>query len=190
MYAMVPTAMLDALIKKFNPKVIVEIGAYYGGWTVHFDKITANDAQIFSFQSPLDNKLNHMPETNRGEHNDAFGWKDIVKEKFPEPYHSHFDFNLLAEAVAQTSKVTLIYDTSPLRYPWLYSFDLCTIDISPELDENKKQFIYWSQYVNTGGVVAVGAYGHQNEMIDYITEHHKDFDIESYGPHYVWAIKK
>jgi hypothetical protein len=190
MYAMVPTTMLDELVSKFNPKTIVEIGAYYGGWSVHLDKISSDDARIFSFQSPIDSKLNHVPDTNRGEHNDAFGWKDIVKDNFPPEYHSHFDFNLLANAIASTSKVTLIYDTSPLKYDWLYHFDLCTIDISPEFEENKKQFLYWSQFVNVGGVVAVGSYGHQEEMSEYIKQNHNDFEVLTHGSYYVWAIKK
>lgn len=190
MYNMVSTQMLDELVKLLNPKVVVEVGAYYGGWSAHFDKITSTDTAIFSFQSPLDHKLNHVPDTGRGEHNDAFGWKSVVRENFPEPYHDYFDFNLLADAVAQTSKVTMILDTSPLRYPWLYTFDLCTIDISPEFAENKKQFLYWSQYVNVGGIVAVGSYGHQQEMIDYIQANHPDFKVVPWGQYYVWATKK
>jgi len=190
MYAMVPTNMLDHLVALQNPKVVVEIGAYYGGWSAHLDKITHKDTTIFSFQSPIDSKLNHFPDTNRGEYNDAFGWKAIVKENFPEPYHDYFDFNLLADTVAQTSKVTMILDTSPLRYPWLYTFDLCTIDISPEFDENKKQFLYWSQYANTGGLIAVGAYGHREQMMDYIETNHPDFKVIPWDQYYVWAVKK
>jgi hypothetical protein len=190
MYAMVPTDMLDDLVSTLNPKVVVEIGAYYGGWSIHLDKITADDAMIFSFQSPIDSKLNHVPDTGRGEHNDAFGWKNLIRENFPEPYHDYFDFNLLADAVARTSKVTMILDTSPLRYPWKYTFDLCTIDISPEFAENKKQFLYWSQYANTGGVIAVGSYGHQQEMVEYIESNHPEFSVITWGQYYVWAVKK
>jgi hypothetical protein len=190
MYSMVPTTMLDELVDKFKPKIIVEIGAYYGGWSVHLDKISADDARIFSFQSPLDKKLNHVPNTDRGEHHNAFGWKEVVKESFPTKYHNYFDFNLLLAAISTTKKVTLICDTSPLNYDWKYQFDLCTIDISPDFEENKKQFLYWSKFANAGGVVAIGAYGHQQEMSSYITQNCADFEIVLYGPYYVWAIKK
>jgi hypothetical protein len=84
----------------------------------------------------------------------------------------------------------MILDTSPLKYPWLYTFDLCTIDISPEFEENKKQFLYWSQYVNVEGLIAVGSYGHQEQMIEYIESNHPDFEVSPWDQHYVWATKK
>lgn len=183
--------MLDTLVERLDPKVIVEIGAYYGGWTLHLDSILADDARIFSFQSPIDARLNHIPDdTSRGEYHYNFPWKPIITESWPKEYHGYFDFNLLARNVSAAKKATLILDTSPLAYDWNYPFDLCTIDISPEFAVNEQQFAYWSRYVKQGGIVAVGAYSHQQEMVEHIRNNYTGFDIETYSNHYVWAVKR
>jgi hypothetical protein len=122
--------------------------------------------------------------------NILYKFKYLVIINSIEEYHGYFDFNLLARNLSKASKVTLILDTSPLAYDWLYHFDLCTIDISPEFEVNQQQFAYWSRYVRDGGVVAVGAYSHQERMVEHISSCYPQFEIETYSNHYVWAIKK
>jgi len=187
MYSMVNTDIIDKLLEQISPKTIVEIGTYYGGWACYLDNVT--DAQIFTFQSPNDAKLNHIPESTRGEYHNDFEWKKLIFEKFPKEYHGFFDFNLLAENISNTENVTLILQTSPLKYDWKYNFDLCTIDITPEFSVNKIQFDYWHKYCNKTGIINIGAYGHQQEMFEYVKTF-DNFSVKKIDEHYVWAIKK
>ena len=59
--------MLEELIKETNPKLIVEVGTYYGGWTKYFSNNTDSDTKIFTIQTPERSRLNHLEETTEGE---------------------------------------------------------------------------------------------------------------------------
>lgn len=186
--------LFESLVKKHQPKSIIEIGTYYGGITKRLSLILP-DSHFFAVQAYKDQKLNHMPDTNRGEYSQGNAednidpklkdkdWKRSVKKYFPEKYHDYYDFNLLVEMFQDNDNVTIILDTSPFKYPWTLGFDFAIFDISPELEENIKQFDYWSLYGNTNSKILMGAYTHQKLFYKYVTE--KNYTAEKIGNDYV-----
>ena len=149
------------IAERFKPKTCVEVGTYYGGITYHLTKILP-DCHFFAVQSYQDNKLNHVPSTNKGEFsaNDfkKHPWKLEVKKHFPEEYHNFYDFNLLTKTFQDSKNVTIILDTSPFAYKWSIGFDLAIIDVSHLFEENVKQFNYWKQFGNKNSHILMGAY--------------------------------
>ena len=172
--------MLEELIKETNPKLIVEVGTYYGGWTKYFSNNTDSDTKIFTIQTPERSRLNHLEETTEGENNlipeyviealskdypDTWGqfntqnWKDLARETLDKKYHGMYDFNLLADVIGNDKKITCILATSPLPYPWPFHYDLCTINLSYHLDDNLKQIDYWLKYAKKDGILCISSYG-------------------------------
>ena len=170
--------------ERLQPKTCIEIGTYYGGITYNLSKILP-DSHFFAVQSYHDHKLNHMPNTSRGEYSIGQAqtdksqgldkdlkeqdWKRSVKRHFPEEYHDYFDFNLLVKTFQDSDNVSIILDTSPFKYHWQIGFDLAIFDVSPLFDENKIQFDYWAMYGNTDSYILMGAYNHQEEFYNYVT---------------------
>ena len=169
--------------ERLNPKTCVEIGTYYGGITYKLSKLLP-DSHFFAVQAFHDHKLNHMPNTDRGEYSIGTGskdksvgldkdlksqdWKRSVKRHFPEEYHDYFDFNLLVKTFQDSDNVTLLLDTSPFKYDWNIGYDLVIFDVSPLFEENKIQFDYWCKYANKDGYILMGAYNHQEEFYQYV----------------------
>lgn len=168
---------------RLKPKTCVEIGTYYGGITYKLSKMLP-DSHFFAVQAYHDHKLNHMPNTDRGEYSQGTAsadksigldenlksqdWKRSVKRHFPENYHDYFDFNLLAKTFQDCDNVTVLLDTSPFKYDWKIGFDLVIFDISPLFNENKIQFDYWCKYGNPDSYILMGAYNHQDEFYKYV----------------------
>ena len=160
---------------KLKPKTCIEIGAYYGGITYKLCNLLP-DSHFFAVQAYHDHKLNHMPDTPRGEYSvgSAEGsidpnlkdkdWKRSVERHFPKEYHDYFDFNLLVKTFQKKDNVTIILDTSPFKYDWKIGFDLAIFDVSPLFEENVKQFNYWCRQGNRGSHILMGAYTHQEEF--------------------------
>lgn len=171
--------------EKLKPKTCVEIGTYYGGITYKLSKILPN-SHFFAVQAYHDHKLNHMPNTDRGEYSIGTGstdksvglnkdlksqdWKRSVKRHFPEEYHDYYDFNLLVKTFQDSDNVTLLLDTSPFKYDWNIGYDLVIFDVSPLFEENKTQFDYWCKYANEDGYILMGVYNHQKEFYEYVSE--------------------
>jgi hypothetical protein len=169
--------------QRLTPKTCIEIGTYYGGITYKLSKMLP-ESHFFAVQAYHDHKLNHMPDTGRGEYSQGVAsadksigldkdlksqdWKRSVKRHFPDEYHNYYDFNLLVKTFQDCDNVTLILDTSPFKYDWKIGFDLVIFDVSPLFNENKIQFDYWSQYGNTGSHILMGAYNHQDEFYEYV----------------------
>lgn len=184
--------------QRLQPATCVEVGTYYGGITYKLSK-ELPDSHFFAVQSYHDFKLNHMPNTGRGEYSTGVGdkeksqgldpdlknqdWKRTVIKHFPEEYHGYYDFNLLAKTFQDCENVTVILDTSPFKYPWRIGTDLIIFDVSPMLEENQKQAEYWLQHINVGGAMLMGAYNHQYEFYDWITT--KGYEAEKLRKDYV-----
>jgi len=188
MYSMHEDTNIDVfreVVLEFKPKTIIDIGTYYGGIAYELHKLLDDDGRIFGIQSIEEDILIHVPDTNKGDFStgEAGGkidprlknqdWKAAVKKYFPEEYHSYFDFNLLAQAFQKMDKATLILDTSPMKYPWTFGYDLCILDISPTLDENINQSNYWLKYGNAKGHLLVGAYNHREDYYNWIIKTHE-----------------
>lgn len=170
--------------KQLQPKMCIEIGTYYGGITYKLSKLLPN-SHFFAVQSYHDHKLNHMPNTDRGEYSigqpsidksqgldkdlKEQDWKRSVKRHFPEEYHDYYDFNLLVKTFQDCDNVSLILDTSPFKYNWEIGFDLVIFDVSPLFEENKIQFDYWCMFGNSNSHILMGAYNHQTEFYEYVT---------------------
>ena len=183
--------------ERLQPKTCIEIGTYYGGITYKLSKMLP-DSHFFAVQSYHDHKLNHMPDTDRGEYSIGQAkedksegldkdlkeqdWKRSVKRHFPEEYHGYFDFNLLAKTFEDCDNVSILLDTSPFKYDWKIGFDLAIFDVSPLLEENVKQFNYWCKYGNHHANVLMGAYNHQQQFYDYVDKRYK---AEKIGNDYV-----
>jgi len=162
----------------YMPNTIVEVGTYYGGLSYRFHELISDDGHVFGVQTPDENKLIHVPDSNMGDYSsgEADGnidarlgkhdWKRAVKKYFPEKYHHHYDFNLVIETFQQMDRGTLILDTSPFKFPWKIGYDLCILDITTEIEENEKQVDYWIKYGNERSVLMVGAWTHQEEFYE------------------------
>ena len=162
----------------YQPKTIVEIGTYYGGLSYRFHELLGGEGHVFGVQTPDENKLIHVPDSNMGDYSagEADGnidtrlgkhdWKRAVKKYFPEKYHHHYDFNLVIETFQNMEHGTLVLDTSPFKYPWKFGYDLCILDITTEVEENERQVDYWIKYGNEGSVLMVGAWTHQDEFYE------------------------
>ncbi len=200
--------MLGELIKETKPKIVVEIGTYYGGWTKFLSENTSSDTRIFTFQTPERRRLNHLADTTQGENNilpdyvvealtqdypetwgnfTAQNWKDLAKQSLDKKYHGMYDFNLLADAISNDKKITCILATSPLPYPWPVKYDLCTINLSYHLDDNLKQIDYWIKYAKKNGILCISSYG----SIDKIQEiYGKDHKVKRWSNGYLWIYGK
>jgi len=164
--------------EELQPKTVAEIGTYYGGITYKLSKILP-DSHFFAIQSYHDHKLNHMPDTDRGEYSIGQAsadkskgidkdlknqdWKRAVSRHFPEEYHGYFDFNLLVKTFQDSDNVTVILDTSPFKWDFP-KVDLAIFDVSPLLEENIVQYEYWKNRSNN---ILMGAYNHQQEFYEY-----------------------
>ena len=185
------------VMRDINPKTCAEIGTYYGGITYKMAK-ERPDCHFFAIQSYHDHKLNHMPDTDRGEysigqasadasigldaHLEKQDWKRAVVRHFPEEYHNYFDFNLLVKTFQDLDNVSIILDTSPFK--WQFPFvDLAIFDVSPLLDENIRQFDYWAPIAET---ILMGAYNHQEEFYKYVTD--KGYYAENIREDYVLCM--
>lgn len=169
---------------RLQPKSVVEVGTYYGGITYKLSNLLP-DSHFFAVQAYHDHKLNHMPNTDRGEYSIGQAkatksegidpdlkeqdWKRAVSRHFPEEYHDYFDFNLLVKTFQESDNVTILLDTSPFKYEWRISTDLVIFDVSPLFEENRVQAEYWLKHINEGGHMLMGAYNHQEEFYDWIT---------------------
>lgn len=181
------------IAQRVNPKTVVEVGTYYGGITKQLSELLPY-SHFFAVQAYKDSKLNHMPDTARGEYSQGNAeenidpklknkdWKRSVKKYFPEEYHDYYDFNLLAGTFQDSDNVTLILDTSPFKYDWKIGFDLVIFDISPEIQENIRQFDYWKKYGNKDSYILMGAYTHQKEFFEYAAV---EYSVELIGKDYV-----
>ncbi len=137
------------------------------------------DCQFFAVQAYKDDKLNHMPDTIRGEYSQGVAnklksegldpdlknqdWKRAVAQHFPPEYHDYFDFNLLVDTFQDCDNVTIILDTSPFKWQFP-KVDLTIFDLSPLLEENIIQYNYWKDVSKN---VLMGAYNHQQEFYEY-----------------------
>ena len=144
---------------------------------------------FFAVQAYHDHKLNHMPDTSRGEYSQGVAdkeksinldpslknqdWKRAVAQHFPPEYHDYFDFNLLVKTFQDCNNVSIILDTSPFKWQFP-EVDLTIFDLSPLLEENIKQYEFWK---NKSRNILIGAYNHQQEFIDYAggTKIRKDY---------------
>lgn len=188
MYSMhdgMETSIHLEVAERLQPKTCVEVGTYYGGITYKLCQALPS-SHFFAVQAYHDHKLNHMPDTVRGEYSAGVGdaqasqgldpnlknqdWKRTVMRHFPEEYHSYYDFNLLVKSFQDVDNVTILLDTSPFKYPWHIGCDLVIFDVSPLLAENQTQADYWLPYINQGGAMLMGAYNHQWEFYDWITD--------------------
>ena len=184
---------------RLNPKKVIEIGTYYGGITYKLSKLLP-DAHFWAVQSYHDHKLNHLPETDRGEYSQGQGmvdelsknmdpglkkqdWKRAVLKYFPEEYHDFFDFNLLVNTFQESDNVSIILDTSPFKHPWSIMCDLIIFDISPLFEENARQAAWWFDYIEKGGHMLMGAYNHQAEFYDWSVT--QGYEAEKIGVDYV-----
>lgn len=164
--------------EELQPKTVAEIGTYYGGITYKLSKMLP-DSHFFAIQSYHDHKLNHMPDTDRGEYSigqasadksqgldkdlKSQDWKRAVSRYFPEEYHGYFDFNLLVKTFQDCNNVSIILDTSPFNWDFP-KVDLAIFDVSPLLEENIVQYEYWKHRSNN---ILMGAYNHQQEFYEY-----------------------
>lgn len=146
-----------------NPKTVIDIGAYYCGWSNYMADQLPN-ATVYAVQSPNPNKLNHIKDTDRGENSqhDIDDWKKIMKDMLPTQYHEYYDFNLFAEQVNKRPNVIGILDQSPM-YNWQINYDICMVTISKDYNENFTQYKYWREYSNPNGILLLAAY----EPLDY-----------------------
>ncbi len=170
--------VFEEVFNEYKPKTIVEIGSYYGGLSYNFHKLLKDEGHIYGIQTIDENKLIHVPDSNMGDYSagEAGGnidirlknqdWKAAVKKYFPKKYHHNYDFNLLIETFNNIKNGTLILDTSPFNYPWKNGYDLCIIDITTEIEENKKQVDYWIKYGNESSILMVGTWNHKEEFYD------------------------
>ena len=190
MYSLTGTDIID-LVKNLKPKIVVEIGTYYGGWTHHISDNTPEDTIIYTFQSPHDHKLNHVPKTKRGEYSDiepvGFHWKDYIKKRFPPEYHSFYDFNLLANSMSNCPKAVCILDTSPPKFKWTEKVDFCTIDITVDFEPTLEQVYFWSKHLSETGVMLVGFYGTKQKAIKLLGE---KFKLVEHGDNYLLVYNK
>lgn len=161
-----------------KPKTVAEIGTYYGGITYKLSKILP-ESHFFAIQAYHDHKLNHMPNTVRGEFSagqasieksigldkdlKSQDWKRAVSRYFPEEYHGFFDFNLLVKTFQNCDNVSIILDTSPFKWDFP-KVDLAIFDVSPLLEENIMQYNYW-RYRSKN--ILMGAYNHQQDFYEY-----------------------
>lgn len=147
---------LEASIERLTVQnTAIEVGTYYAGWTrwlaEHFN-------QVITLQTPHSNKLNHIEDTAEGEFSENLPWKNIMRSRIPEQYHSKYDFNFLAEQVSDLSNTLTVLQASPpsVQLPW--TWDLCTIDISRDPAEHLRQYKYWRHSANPGGSLLMGIY--------------------------------
>ena len=168
----------QVVAEELQPKTVAEIGTYYGGITYKLSKMLP-DSHFFAIQSYHDHKLNHMPDTDRGEYSigqasvdksqgldkdlKSQDWKRAVSRHFPEEYHGYFDFNLLVKTFQDCDNVSIILDTSPFKWDFP-KVDLAIFDVSPLLEENIVQYEYWKHRSNN---ILMGAYNHQQEFYEY-----------------------
>ena len=168
----------QVVAEELQPKTVAEIGTYYGGITYKLSKMLP-DSHFFAIQSYHDHKLNHMPNTDRGEYSigqasvdksqgldkdlKSQDWKRAVSRHFPEEYHGYFDFNLLVKTFQDCDNVSIILDTSPFKWDFP-KVDLAIFDVSPLLEENIVQYEYWKHRSNN---ILMGAYNHQQEFYEY-----------------------
>lgn len=182
------------VVERLQPKTCVEIGTYYGGITYKLSKALP-DSHFFAVQAFHDWKLNHMPDTDRGEFSIGVAkkdksqgidkdlkeqdWKRAVSRHFPEEYHGYFDFNLLVKTFQDCDNVTVILDTSPFKWQFP-KVDLSIFDVSPLFDENVVQFEYWAPISKH---VLMGAYNHQEEFYKYAVSN--GYEAEKINKDYV-----
>ena len=161
-----------------QPKTVAEIGTYYGGITYKLSKLLP-DSHFFAIQAYHDHKLNHMPDTDRGEFSvgqasteksigldknlKSQDWKRAVSRYFPAEYHGFFDFNLLVKTFEDCNNVSIILDTSPFKWDFP-KVDLAIFDVSPLLEENILQYNYWKHRSKN---ILMGAYNHQQDFYEY-----------------------
>ena len=191
MMTYLPTTMLDALVTRFKPKNIVEVGTYYAGWTTYLETIT--DAKIWSLQSTK--KLNHLDNSTDGEYSDANeAWKK-VSNRLDDEYHGRYDFNLLARNLSKLKNTTCMLIDSPPNFNWFMDVDITIIDCSRNPEELKKHFDYWIKYSK---VVALGHYkttsmehDEQSEVTyDNLFKHcENNGRVEHYSKNYIWIMR-
>lgn len=198
-----PLAVVKKALQHFKDKDLevrtaIDVGTYYGGWSEYLADVL-KDAQIFAIQTPTDNLLNHIPN-DRGEYHDSGTWKKLVLRKFPEEYHSYYNFDLLIKNIQEANKnpcgnnVSLIVDTSPFKYQWKYNFDLCLVDVAPTFEKNVEQLEYWKTFCNPQGMIVMTCFDCGDQMFEHIKMKLSDmwsarkFTIE--GIDYVCAVRK
>lgn len=156
---MSPTDVLDYIINlNPNAKTVIDVGAYYCGWSKYMsDKLPG--ATVYALQSPDRKKLNHIIDTEQGELSqyDILGWKKHMKGILHEQYHKFYDFNLYADEVDSRPNIVGVLTTSPPSH-WHQTYDICTIALTKDPNENYKQYCYWREKKNDGGVLLLAAY--------------------------------
>lgn len=144
-----------ALEKLQNKHTAIEIGTYYFGWT---EFLSNNFQQVVSLQSPNSNKLNHVGNKNGEFSEDGLKWKQVMRERLPSEYHGLYSFDYLASLVSKKENVLQLLHTSPPTVDMLYTFDLCTIDITRDPSELFKQYNYWKNKGNKNSIILMGIY--------------------------------
>jgi len=156
---MSPTDVLDHIVSlNSKAKHIIEVGSYYCGWAKYLsDKMP--QATIYALQSPSSDKLNHIKDTSEGELSefDILGWKKHMKGQLDKKYHQYYDFNLYAQEVNSRSNIVGVLTTSPPTH-WQQNYDICTIALTKDPNENYKQYCYWRTKGNPGSVLLLAAY--------------------------------
>ena len=196
--------MLGELLAEVKPKIVVEVGTYYGGWTKFIEEFSDLDTIVFTFQTPNSDKLNHLEDTSKGEHNivpdfvmkklqkdfpNTWGkstvqnWKDLTKKTIDKKYHKMYDFNLLAENMNNNKKAVCILETSPPKFKWPIQYDLCTINLSYDLQDNIRQVNYWIKYIKKSGILCITSYGTVDELNNIFS---KKYKTKIYNHGYLW----
>lgn len=147
---------LEYCRERSNHGRAVEIGTYYAGWTAW---LSQNYHEVISLQTPNSKKLNHVEDTDQGEFSEGnLPWKTVMRERLPNEYHGLYDFNFLAQRVSELPNVACMLCESPPAISWTWGFDLCTIDMSRDPEENLKQYRYWSNWGNKSAIMLIGIY--------------------------------
>lgn len=189
MARMCSTKPLEHCISKLkNKHTAIEIGTYYFGWgqflSERFD-------QVITLQSPESAKLNHVGSSKGEFSEDGLKWKQVMRERLPEDLHGDYSFDYLAKLIEPFPNVMQILHTSPPTIEFPFTYDLCTIDITRDPSELKKQYDYWKTKGNKDSILLMGIYAPREydtfefSQEDFLNSIEEDWEYYTPDPRYI-----
>ncbi|MBC96847.1 MAG: hypothetical protein CME63_03800 [Halobacteriovoraceae bacterium] len=137
-----------SLVKKFSPSPEIYITQY---------------KYLFEFLRDLNlyKNWNSIMEvgTARGDGSlylrERFPTAHIETMEMPEPDEDHeIDLNEL-ESMLQEIQINLHKIASPPEFTWTRKYEFCCIDVSSKAQANIKNYLYWREYIESGGVLCM-----------------------------------
>lgn len=116
-------------------------------------------------------------------------WKELAKKCLSKKYHGFYDFNLLAENMNKNKKAVCILENSPPKFNWPIKYDLCTINLSYDLQDNIQQVNYWIKHIKKSGILCISSYGSIDELNNIFSKNYKT-KIQGHGYLWIYGVSK